>query len=315
MDEPAAIPTALSNVTNAEPRLPLPTISVTKPPVPLPVDLPTPHDIVTLPSPPDSIHSSFEDDLEAGHGAGMREVSREQETVLVSSRRSTNPSVPTTADASGSALATSIPLPISPVSSPLVEPVSGILVEPVSPPPISPQPDLTDLLADSTSTLETTPIEPVASPVQSKLPEIIAIDSEEVPLDPVKSEPTSEPLLDGVDDEAPYPDPNVTIRLVGGGGTAGIVDETSPPPDDDVHVAAEHEPEPEPQAEPDIAEIASVKSATSAISTNSAKKDQAKHEKKKSSGFSSLKKFGQLGGKRKKDSSSSVRARLSSVTG
>jgi hypothetical protein len=55
----------------------VPAISITKPPAPLPVELPTAHDIVTLPSPPDSA-LSFDDDLEAGRRDSMREIPRER---------------------------------------------------------------------------------------------------------------------------------------------------------------------------------------------------------------------------------------------
>ncbi|KAF5350369.1 hypothetical protein D9757_013625 [Collybiopsis confluens] len=47
----------------------LPIISITKPPVPLPVELPTPRDIVALPSLPDSRHSSF--DLESNRTGAL----------------------------------------------------------------------------------------------------------------------------------------------------------------------------------------------------------------------------------------------------
>ncbi|KAF9068681.1 hypothetical protein BDP27DRAFT_1265958 [Rhodocollybia butyracea] len=66
-------PTAKTNPTaitrKAHPNLP--TISITKPPIPLPVELPTPRDIVALPSPPDSRHSSFDEDLESGRARGL----------------------------------------------------------------------------------------------------------------------------------------------------------------------------------------------------------------------------------------------------
>ncbi|KAH8833933.1 hypothetical protein DL96DRAFT_1703567 [Flagelloscypha sp. PMI_526] len=48
----------------------VPTIAVTKPPAPMPVELPTAGDIVALPSPPDSRSNSFDEDLESG----MREA-------------------------------------------------------------------------------------------------------------------------------------------------------------------------------------------------------------------------------------------------
>lgn len=46
----------------------VPAISVTKPPAPQPVNLPSVNDVVPLPSPPDSNRSSVDVDLEAGRG-------------------------------------------------------------------------------------------------------------------------------------------------------------------------------------------------------------------------------------------------------
>lgn len=58
---------ALADVTNTNTR-DVPAISVTKPPAPQPVDLPSVNDVVSLPSPPDSKRSSVDVDLEAGRG-------------------------------------------------------------------------------------------------------------------------------------------------------------------------------------------------------------------------------------------------------
>jgi hypothetical protein len=71
-------PKVLGNVTNTrKPVRPPPTISITKPPVPLPVDLPTPRDVVFVPS------SAIEDnDLEIGQKHGMTEVYTENGSVL-----------------------------------------------------------------------------------------------------------------------------------------------------------------------------------------------------------------------------------------
>lgn len=60
-------PPALADVTNADTR-DVPAISVTKPPAPQPVNLPSANDVVPLPSPPDSNRSSVDVDLEAGRG-------------------------------------------------------------------------------------------------------------------------------------------------------------------------------------------------------------------------------------------------------
>lgn len=60
-------PPALADVTNTNTR-DVPAISVTKPPAPQPVNLPSVNDVVPLPSPPDSNRSSIDVDLEAGRG-------------------------------------------------------------------------------------------------------------------------------------------------------------------------------------------------------------------------------------------------------
>jgi hypothetical protein len=65
---------------------PVPTISVTKPPAPLPVSLPTPNDIEVSPTP--SVSSSFDGDLEAGHGVSMREIPRTHDPVFTPRRTS-----------------------------------------------------------------------------------------------------------------------------------------------------------------------------------------------------------------------------------
>jgi len=65
-------PTALSAASEATPHPSLPTISITKPPPPLPIGVPTVNDVLPLPSPPDSRRSSS-DDIEACRGLGYRE--------------------------------------------------------------------------------------------------------------------------------------------------------------------------------------------------------------------------------------------------
>lgn len=60
-------PSALADVTDINTR-DVPAISVTKPPAPQPINLPSVNDVVSLPSPPDSNRSSVDVDLEAGRG-------------------------------------------------------------------------------------------------------------------------------------------------------------------------------------------------------------------------------------------------------
>ncbi|KII89251.1 hypothetical protein PLICRDRAFT_160498 [Plicaturopsis crispa FD-325 SS-3] len=259
---------ALNNVANTSPRPPPPTISITKPPAPLPVDLPTPRDLVALPSPPDSTRSSddFDRDLESGGpdlelGRGMRQPPREEAVV----RRST----PSNADASGSQPESLVTLTPAVESSSQTAPSRNNLS------------DITDLLSDSTEVLEgAAPITP-SSPAPSKSPETPSVPIPEpeaapaVTEEPVTEEPESETAAD------------TTIRLIGGGGVVGT--------------AQEDEDETAEDAEPDAAsEVTSVKSSDSVQKTG-------KHEKKKSIS-SGIKKLGKMGGgKRKKDSVSSLK--------
>ncbi|KAJ6606471.1 hypothetical protein DFH09DRAFT_1120322 [Mycena vulgaris] len=162
----------------------LPTISVTRPPAPLPVDLPTQSDIDIPPSPSDSPRSSTafrdnDDDLEAGTAHGMREIPR----------RALTPPPRPNAQASGS-----------------------------TPPPAPAPVAIPDLLADSAPPMDAAPIEP-SPPHAMRTPEFVAppLPSDPAPLPAPEPEPTPvEP------EDADADDPDVTIRLVGGGGVAGV---------------------------------------------------------------------------------------------
>ncbi|KAJ3789856.1 hypothetical protein GGU10DRAFT_342031 [Lentinula aff. detonsa] len=243
LPDSATTPTTMVNLTNSRTSPPnLPTISITKPPMPLPVELPTPRDIMALPSPPDSRHSSFDEDMEAGRTRGISELSTGNTSV---SRC---------------------------ISS--VEASTAAVTSPPSPPP-------EDLLVDPDSALETTPI------IQGA--ELSSPDSTEV----VKSEP--EPLIDAssnsllvpvesVEDTENAIDPDVTIRLIGGGGSSGNVAELT---NEETVLDG---------ADPD-ADVASLTSTISVTSDSSPTKKEKKHKKTRS-GLAGLKKLG-LGGKKK----------------
>lgn len=261
--------TALPSIRSS----PVPTINITKPPPPpLPVDIPTSHDMSVLPSPPDSTHSSLDlqtGDLESGRGVSSRQLSHYH----METRTPPQPQVSinfdeTRSDTAG--VAALVPLPVSPAS------IAPELTEQPSPHPIS---DITDLLDDSVLKMDDIPIKP-ASPAPSK---------HSFTLEPALAE-TQEALVDDGNPSASV-DPDTTIRLVGGGGTVGTAEEL---PSDEV------------EAKVDPAEVASIKSVTSNDSIASTK--GGKHTKNKKSITSGLKKISQLGGgKRKKDSSGSVK--------
>ncbi|KAJ7168192.1 hypothetical protein C8R43DRAFT_983381 [Mycena crocata] len=240
----------------------LPTISVTKPPAPLPVDLPTQNDIDVPPSPTDSPRSSLsfrDDDLESGRAHGMKEISPQPS--LISRRSPSSPPHPN-AQASGS------------VSPPLVD---------AAPPPAPA--DIPDLLADSAPPMDAAPIVPSPPGASTATVPTLELLPVEAPLAP--SEP-AQPEEDDVD-------PDVTIRLVGGGGIAGVSAEDAAIPDG--------EPQTDGEVDTDAESVAdSVNSETSTTDPANKKK---KH-KKTLSGLAGLKKLGNLG-LRKKDSNASVK--------
>ncbi|KAJ7090303.1 hypothetical protein B0H15DRAFT_884548 [Mycena belliarum] len=247
----------------------VPTINVTRAPAPLPVDLPTQSDIDIPPSPSDSPRGSLEfrdDDLEAGTGGGlgMREIAHEPP-----------PSLRQNAQASGSTSAA------APVAAPALIP---------------------DLLADSAPPMEAAPIEP--SPPHVSSPSIPAPELVALPAAPLQEPITAkvpdeaspflveapsaalEPEATAVEDDI---DPDVTIRLVGGGGVAGV---SAPEAQTDVEVEVDTDAE-------------SVASSASNAKTEADGGNGKKHKHKKTlSGLAGLKK---LGGLRKKDSSASVK--------
>ncbi|KAJ7702277.1 hypothetical protein B0H17DRAFT_1004194 [Mycena rosella] len=257
----AEVPIADDATTPVNARPAVPTISVTRPPAPLPVDLPTQSDIDILPSPTDSPRSSLsfhDDDLESGTARGMREIS--QEPPLVSRR---SPSPRQNAQASGSAS----PPPIAPAPAP--EPIPDLLVD------------------DSAPLIDAAPIEP--SPpvpvVPIRTPEVVAppLPAEVPP--PTAAEPEAE------EDDV---DPDVTIRLVGGGGVAGVAVDGEAEPEAEVDVQTDGE------VDTDAESVAS-----ETTDPTQPKNDSKKKHKKTLSGLA-LKKLGNLG-LRKKDSSASVK--------
>lgn len=151
-------------------------------------------------------------------------------------------------------------------------------------------PESADLLVDTATALQTTPIiEP--SPLPPKPDSYAAPSITETVEAPLMVEPSSETLVDDtVGDDAP--DPDVTIRLVGGGGQAGAVNGT-----EDLEETEEHD-----------AEVASITSATSETSVTKAEPGEGeKKHKKTKSGLAGLKKLGQLASMHKKASSSGVK--------
>ncbi|KAF9234033.1 hypothetical protein BU15DRAFT_90136 [Melanogaster broomeanus] len=183
---------ALADVTNVISRPVVPAISVTKPPAPLPVDLPSASDVVLLPSPPDSNRSSIDVDLEAGRGIGMRP----DEGILTGK----------------------FPMQqLAPVLRGVEPPTPDISLIDDATPSYPAVEEVTDLLADSTP-LEVVPAIALSPPIKLE-PEQTSQEASR----PAQSTSPSQPLEDAV--------PLETVRLVGGGGSSGAVD-LIPPIDD-----------------------------------------------------------------------------------
>lgn len=184
--------------------VPIPTISVTKPPAPLPVDLPTEHDIV----PVDTVytHGDREQDLEAGVGMMMQEIEHKVEVVTVS-RTPPPPASPMLANSEFTEDAVLVPLPDhpdSPSPSSSVEHVGDV-----------------DLLSDEGVVLQA----PISADKSSEHGHSSSAGS------------SPEELIRGSESSEEDALPDDTIRLVGGGGTQGKAEHTpldaQPEPEED----------------------------------------------------------------------------------
>ena len=166
--------------------IPIPTISVTKPPAPLPVDLPTEHDIM----PVDPVYSrgDRERDLEAGEGMMMQEIEHKVE-IVTASRTPPPRTSPMLANSEFTEDAVLVAPPDQTESS--------------SPRSSAEHIDDVDLLSDEGVVLQT--------------PIPVNISSEHG-----NSSPSSSPeeLIKSSEGEEEAP-PDTTIRLVGGGGSQG----------------------------------------------------------------------------------------------
>ena len=248
----------------------LPTISVTKPPAPRPLELPSPRDLRS-PSPVDSRGTSFDQDLERGREISFDEIEHPLSTaaVPVKSQSPTSPTSRTPAEiVSPIKEATLVSLPPSDTPTPAESSTSTV-------------PDL--LQQDEPSEgVPIDPIEPESSPVTKKREvEELLVNTDAGPSNSERT-PTEAPQAAVPEDDTQ--DPDTTIRLIGGGGVAGIVSEPEPVAD------GEHD--------TDLAEVASITSITSTdietASVTSKASKKSKHEKKKSF-TAGLKKIGKLG--------------------
>ncbi|KAH8106776.1 hypothetical protein BXZ70DRAFT_915070 [Cristinia sonorae] len=181
------MPTPLGNSTNRDlyAARPIPTISVTKPPVPLPVDLPTEDDILT-PVDMENETLSRMRDLESGVGVMMQEIEQHSSAAYVT---------PPPMLSKSPSQAAGIPLPASPETR---EVNVAALPDPISSP--------VNLLEDGTPSLPTSPISPSISASASVTPSVTTDSHEQ-----------ESPVLISTEDAVEATKtPETTLRIVGG---------------------------------------------------------------------------------------------------
>lgn len=240
------------------PSIPPPTISITKPPLPQPVSVPTAHDIVSLPSPPDSTHSSLDGGDRAGDLESGRRMHQVPHSSSVTARKPSRSSTPANSTEESTAKAGDSPALVPVTPSPNAQLPSPSTVS-----------DVTNLLDDAAPPMDNIPIEPT-----SPTPSIVELARKETLDAHVEAGDSSTAATKEEDSDTIVNG----IRLVGGGGTAGVAKEEIP------------------------TDAESVRYVTSNDST--AKGDGAKKHKR---GLSSGLKKIVVGGKRKKDSSGSIK--------
>ncbi|KAI0320084.1 hypothetical protein OF83DRAFT_1162593 [Amylostereum chailletii] len=169
----------------------VPTISITKPPAPRPVILPTENDIM---SPLVYDDPTTPADLESGYGSSLPDV------------EITNPSPRTRTPARS---------PTSPLEDASLVSISTAPSSDAPKPPKAGMADITDLLTDAAPTLDTAPIEPSPSTPSTPKPAPDLL-SDDLPQENVIADDGE---VKDVDEAAS------TVRLVGAGGSVGVAPE------------------------------------------------------------------------------------------
>lgn len=267
VDGPAstpAVPGMTKNVVSTGKRVVEAPNVVNKVPAPRPVELPTAQDIMPMHSPPDSAHSSFDEDLESGRSPGMREILRGNAQLVLSAQRS-----------KGSPIPSPEVIEVNPISTAEIQSLSTSTGKP------SLDIELPDLLADSAPVMDTKPIDPSSPSSMHSERSISRAGSAFVEHDTIM-QVQSTAVMRGENG----PDPDSTIRLVGGGGVVG----TS-------KAAEAEEINTDNEADTDNASVTPIASEP----------EQTKKHKKTKSSLSSLKKLGHLGVLRKRGSSSTIK--------
>jgi hypothetical protein len=209
----------------------LPAISITKPPAPLPVGLPTPQDIAPLPSPPESLH--FDDDLEAGRGHGaelsMSTLSRDEDLGFVTATRRTGKSKSPIQRESSDTTASSLPLPPTPPGDLKTDSLfsnSNMNTLPiVAPVPVQAAltaKDVPDLLTDPTPGALEIDSAPTLKPSPSLSSFSTGSRTPQMEKETNMNFPTGSSSKGTEEETFAVVEPVSTIRLIGGGGQSGV---------------------------------------------------------------------------------------------
>lgn len=337
-----------SGAGSSQSQSPLPTISVTKPPAPLPVDLPSPGDFRT-PSPTDSRSTSFDADLEQGGKLSLDEVDhplsgtsvavkppppaantvRQHSASVSTVKEGTLVQLPTEEEMTPSKPALDLLqeesepsdvriAPMDPVASPATE------RKPLEDPLIPNTSSSSNEAAVETSTSDTLVDEMSTGSSKETIAEVPSADDSGKDVEVAKLNDVKKVDEEVNEEDEEEQDLDTTVRLVGGGGSVGVV--SSEPESFVTASAAEASPE------HDRSDSASLRSESSAGTFQTADgaandsnpaagdgggekkvlKKKGKHDKKKS--FSAgLKRISQLGnasiaspGRRRTDSKEKV---------
>lgn len=270
-DEPTPPSTARPRIngqqTSSDPFQNVPSISVTKPPAPLPVALPTAQDIEE----PSSPSLSFDEDLESGHGRGMREVAQQQHAPSPR-RQIPQPIEPIP---HGAAEFVDVTSPAADITMPLIQ--ASIISDPLI------NQRIPDLLVNTEAVLKVNPVEASASGTPAPISAGQSLG--ESPKLVEAAELSVEPGAQQEEEEA-QPE-TTTIRLIGGGGSAGLVTEED----------LSEEPV-------QVESVSPTQEVNEASAQSTASSDNGKVHKKTKSGLAGLKRFSQFG---RKDSTSSIK--------
>lgn len=212
----------MGSVTNARsaPRPPFPTISVTKPPAPLPLELPSP----TADS-PSFAEQQLPDDLEAGNSMQFETSSASSSVASVTPLRAVSPPVisPTRAVSPPSRTFTDSPDTLHAASPTL--PITDLL-EPTSPMIATAVFDAGSPTKPSDDSFALIHADDVESEEEEEVDEEEEEEAEDEGAEDEEGDEEEDEDEDDEDDEEEEEEEEAPIRLVGGGGISGTVDDS-----------------------------------------------------------------------------------------